>query len=412
MSVRTTASGPGRRRTPRAQARGESRRRRDPGARQDLVLLRGPPARAGPSYTPRGMQTCGLRWNYHKSTSTAGGLPHGVAPRITVSGRDPVPHGYAAARSVERVAHRLPRSSSRSPRSLSSRVSRIAETCAPTVAGAIRVLLISSRPPRPAVAPVSPPRSGRHRLGHRRPPRQSARPWDGTVPARRRRLPARPRRPAGPRRGGGHRTHQPQGTDHSSVRPATVVPPCSASELLAVLAAAFQACSSRPSTLTSVGLATLVDDRDRAGGRRRRRDAARTRPAKLAAGRRAGAPRARPARRVAHRRAGAARGRRGRGGGRGCGSAFATMTLAGAVAVPGLDAMVATGASFLVGGLLLAVPAAALGGPVLPGDARRRRFARPVRGAAHRAGLHGLLPRAGGGRVAGNRVRCSPSWSR
>jgi DME family drug/metabolite transporter len=42
------------------------------------------------------------------------------------------------------------------------------------------------------------------------------------------------------------------------------------------------------------------------------------------------------------------------------------MTLVGAVAVPGLDAMVATGASFLVGGLLLAVPAAAVGGPALP----------------------------------------------
>jgi drug/metabolite transporter, DME family len=48
------------------------------------------------------------------------------------------------------------------------------------------------------------------------------------------------------------------------------------------------------------------------------------------------------------------------------GSAFATMTLVGAVAVPGLDAMVATGASFLVGGLLLAVPAALLGGPAFP----------------------------------------------
>jgi DME family drug/metabolite transporter len=48
------------------------------------------------------------------------------------------------------------------------------------------------------------------------------------------------------------------------------------------------------------------------------------------------------------------------------GSAFATMTLVGAVAVPGLDAGIATGASFLIGGLLLAVPAAVLGGPAVP----------------------------------------------
>ncbi len=48
------------------------------------------------------------------------------------------------------------------------------------------------------------------------------------------------------------------------------------------------------------------------------------------------------------------------------GSAFAVMTLVGSRTVPGLDPMVATGASFVVGGLLLAVPAAVLGTMAFP----------------------------------------------
>jgi DME family drug/metabolite transporter len=48
------------------------------------------------------------------------------------------------------------------------------------------------------------------------------------------------------------------------------------------------------------------------------------------------------------------------------GSAFAVMTLRGSRTVPGLDPMVATGASFVVGGLLLAVPAAVLGTMAFP----------------------------------------------
>ena len=42
------------------------------------------------------------------------------------------------------------------------------------------------------------------------------------------------------------------------------------------------------------------------------------------------------------------------------------MTLVGSRSVPGLDPMVATGASFVVGGLLLAVPAAVLGTMAFP----------------------------------------------
>ena len=42
------------------------------------------------------------------------------------------------------------------------------------------------------------------------------------------------------------------------------------------------------------------------------------------------------------------------------------MTLVGSRTVPGLDPMVATGASFVVGGLLLAVPAAVLGRMAFP----------------------------------------------
>ena len=135
--------------------------------------------------------------------------------------------------------------------------------------------------------------------------------------------------------------------------------------VLAVLAAAFQACYFTAVSLTSVGLATLVTIGtapvvvvavETLRGRARRSSLPVVVLALLGLGLLVGLPTAAPDPLAAVAGAGAAVV---------AGSAFATMTLVGAVAVQGLDAMVATGASFLVGGLLLAVPAAALGGPTI-----------------------------------------------
>ena len=136
--------------------------------------------------------------------------------------------------------------------------------------------------------------------------------------------------------------------------------------VLAVLAAAFQACYFTAVSLTSVGLATLVTIGtapvvvvavETLRGRARRSSLPVVVLALLGLGLLVGLPTAAPDPLAALAGAAAAVV---------AGSAFATMTLVGAMAVPGLDVMVATGASFLVGGLLLAVPAATLGGPAFP----------------------------------------------
>jgi DME family drug/metabolite transporter len=136
--------------------------------------------------------------------------------------------------------------------------------------------------------------------------------------------------------------------------------------LLAVLAAAFQACYFTAVSLTSVGLATLVTIGtapvvvvavETLRGSARRGSLPVVVLALVGLGLVVGLPGSAPDPLAALAGAGAAVL---------AGSAFATMTLVGAVAVPGLDAMVATGASFVVGGLLLAVPAAVLGGPAVP----------------------------------------------
>ena len=110
--VRTTTSGPGRRRTPRAQARGGSTAHRNAGARQDLVLLRGPPARAGPSYTLS--RDADLRSSvelppvYVKRGDLLDGGGHPVLLALAAvtryrPGRDPVPNRDSApARFLER----------------------------------------------------------------------------------------------------------------------------------------------------------------------------------------------------------------------------------------------------------------------------------------------------------------------
>jgi DME family drug/metabolite transporter len=136
--------------------------------------------------------------------------------------------------------------------------------------------------------------------------------------------------------------------------------------LLAVLAGAFQACYFTAVSLTSVGLATLVTIGtapvvvvavETLRGSARRGSLPVVVLALLGLGLLVGLPGSAPDPLAAF--AGAAVAVL-------AGSAFATMTLVGAVPVPGLDAGVATGASFVVGGLLLAVPAAVVGGPAFP----------------------------------------------
>ena len=136
--------------------------------------------------------------------------------------------------------------------------------------------------------------------------------------------------------------------------------------LLAVLAAAFQACYFTAVSLTAVGLATLVTIGtapvvvtavESVRGRARRGALPVVVLALLGLGLLVGPPTGAPDPLGAL--AGTAVAVL-------AGASFAAMTLVGAAAVPGLDAMCATGASFVAGGLLLAVPAAVVGGPAVP----------------------------------------------
>jgi DME family drug/metabolite transporter len=136
--------------------------------------------------------------------------------------------------------------------------------------------------------------------------------------------------------------------------------------LLAVLAAAFQACYFTAVSVTGVGLATLVTIGtapvvvvavETLRGSARRGSLSVVALALLGLGLLVGVPGAAPDPLGALVGAAAAVL---------AGSAFATMTLVAAAPVPGLDAVLTTGASFVVGGLLLAVPAIVLGGPAVP----------------------------------------------
>jgi DME family drug/metabolite transporter len=136
--------------------------------------------------------------------------------------------------------------------------------------------------------------------------------------------------------------------------------------LLAVLAATFQACYFAAVSVTTVGLATLatigtapvvVVAVERLRGRARRGSLPIVVLALLGLGLLVGLPATGTDPLAALTGAAAAVV---------AGFAFAVMTLVGARTVPGLDPMVATGASFVVGGLLLAVPAAMLGRMAFP----------------------------------------------
>jgi DME family drug/metabolite transporter len=133
--------------------------------------------------------------------------------------------------------------------------------------------------------------------------------------------------------------------------------------LLAVLAAAFQACYFTAVSATTVGLATLVTIGtapvvvvvvETLRGRARRGSLPVVVLALLGLGLLVGLPTT-----GADPLAGAAAAVV-------AGSGFAVMTLVGSRPVPGLDPMIATGSSFVVGGLLLAVPAALLGRMTFP----------------------------------------------
>jgi drug/metabolite transporter, DME family len=136
--------------------------------------------------------------------------------------------------------------------------------------------------------------------------------------------------------------------------------------LLAVLAAAFQACYFTAVSSTSVGLATLVTIGtapvvvvavETLRGHTRRGSLPVVALALIGLGLLVGLPITGADPLAAATGAAAAVA---------AGSAFAVMTLVGSRTVPGLDPMVATGASFVVGGLLLAVPAGVLGRLAFP----------------------------------------------
>jgi DME family drug/metabolite transporter len=136
--------------------------------------------------------------------------------------------------------------------------------------------------------------------------------------------------------------------------------------LLAVLAAAFQACYFTAVSSTTVGLATLVTIGtapvvvvavETLRGRARRGSLPIVVLALLGLGLLVGLPTTGADPLAAASGAAAAVV---------AGSAFAVMTLVGSRTAPGLDPMVATGASFVVGGFLLAVPAAVLGRMAFP----------------------------------------------
>ncbi len=139
--------------------------------------------------------------------------------------------------------------------------------------------------------------------------------------------------------------------------------------VVAVLAAVFQACYFTAVSLTSVGLATLVtigvapvvvSAVEAVRGRARRGSTAVVVLALTGLGLLGGVPTGAPDPLATLAGAAAALV---------AGTGFAVLTLLGARAVPGLDAGVATGTAFVVGGLLLAVPAAAAGGVAFPATA-------------------------------------------
>ncbi len=139
--------------------------------------------------------------------------------------------------------------------------------------------------------------------------------------------------------------------------------------VVAALAAVFQACYFTAVALTSVGLATLVTIGvapvvviavEAVRGRARPGSAATVALALAGLGLLVGLPAGAPDPLTVLAGAAAAVV---------AGTGFAAMTLLGARAVPGLDAGVATGAAFVVGGLLLAVPAVAAGGVSFPATA-------------------------------------------
>ncbi len=136
--------------------------------------------------------------------------------------------------------------------------------------------------------------------------------------------------------------------------------------VVAGLAAVFQACYFTAVALTSVGLATLVTigvapvvviGVEAVRGRAGPGSAATVVLALTGLGLLVGVPAAAPDPLAALAGAAAAVA---------AGAGFATMTVLGARAVPGLDAGFATGTAFVAGGLLLAVPAAAAGGVAFP----------------------------------------------
>ena len=139
--------------------------------------------------------------------------------------------------------------------------------------------------------------------------------------------------------------------------------------ILAVLAAAFQACYFTAVALSSVGLATLVTIGtapvvvtavEAARGRAPRGAAVTVVLALAGLGLLVGLPAAAtdPLLAVAGSTAAVL-----------AGASFATMTLVGARPLPGLDAATTTAVSFVLGGLLLVGPALLVGGPALPSTA-------------------------------------------
>lgn len=138
---------------------------------------------------------------------------------------------------------------------------------------------------------------------------------------------------------------------------------------VAVLTAAFQACYFTAVALTSVGLATLVAIGtapvvvtvvDALAGRAPRGSGVTVVLALVGLGLLVGLPTAAPDPLAAY--AGAATAVL-------AGVGFAGMTLLGARPVAGLDPATTTAAAFVLGGLLLAAPAAAVGGPAVPSTA-------------------------------------------
>ncbi len=143
---------------------------------------------------------------------------------------------------------------------------------------------------------------------------------------------------------------------------------------VAVLTAAFQACYFTAVALTSVGLATLiaigtapvvVTVVDALAGRARRGSAGTVVLALVGLGLLVGLPTAAPVPSAAGIGSAAV----GSGAAVLAGVGFAGLTLLGTRPVPGLDPATTTAAAFVLGGLLLGLPATAVGGPAVPSTA-------------------------------------------